>query len=260
MGRPGPASSRAVAAVLALCVVFAGCSAIPVGPTSTTDPGTGSFDSPAYAADTYRVTVVEVVDGDTVDVRYRNGTRDTVRLLGVDTPETSGEVTPDEFEGVPDTRAGRECLRAEARDASEFLTERLAGESVVLVLDERADRRGYYDRLLAMVFLEGENVNERLVGAGYARVYTSGFSVQKRFLAQEADAQRANTGVWRCQFDGSTTTTSERQLVEMHADASGNDHENLDGEYVVFENAGRDPLNVGGWTVSDETVLTSEYE
>ena len=32
------------------------------------------------------VTVTDVVDGDTVDVRYENGSTDTVRLLGIDAP------------------------------------------------------------------------------------------------------------------------------------------------------------------------------
>ncbi|MBO4249613.1 nuclease, partial [Halomicrobium sp. IBSBa] len=42
---------------------------------------------------------------DTVEIRYDNGTFDTVRLLGIDTPETRGGTNPAEFEGVPDTAA-----------------------------------------------------------------------------------------------------------------------------------------------------------
>ena len=44
------------------------------------------------------VTVTRVVDGDTVEARFPNGEVDTLRLLGVDTPETSlGRVTPGEY-------------------------------------------------------------------------------------------------------------------------------------------------------------------
>ena len=58
-----------------------------------------------------RSLVSRVIDGDTIEVRYRNGTTDTIRLLGVDTPETSGGVSPQEFKGIPDTEAGRAHLR-----------------------------------------------------------------------------------------------------------------------------------------------------
>jgi competence protein ComEC len=42
------------------------------------------------------------------------------------------------------------------------------------------------------------------------------------------------------------------RVVEVNADAAGPDGENLNDEYVVFENAGDDPLDLAGWTVSDE--------
>nr|WP_305794599.1 lamin tail domain-containing protein [Halomarina rubra] len=54
--------------------------------------------------------------------------------------------------------------------------------------------------------------------------------------------------------DGGTvaTTGGDLRLVEVHADAAGPDGENLNDEYVVFENAGDDPLDLSGWTVRDE--------
>lgn len=36
--------------------------------------------------------VLEVVDGDTIDVKMGNGVEDMVRYIGIDTPETHGEV------------------------------------------------------------------------------------------------------------------------------------------------------------------------
>lgn len=57
---------------------------------------------------------------------------------------------------------------------------------------------------------------------------------------------------------GSTTTTAVPDggpalgLVTVHADAAGADAENLNDEYVVFENAGDEPLDLSGWTVRDE--------
>ncbi len=36
--------------------------------------------------------VTRVVDGDTIDIRLSDGDRDTVRYIGIDTPETHGAV------------------------------------------------------------------------------------------------------------------------------------------------------------------------
>ncbi len=46
------------------------------------------------------VSVFSVIDGDTIEIEYKNGTKDTVRLLGVDTPEVYFENTSLEFEGI----------------------------------------------------------------------------------------------------------------------------------------------------------------
>ena len=55
--------------------------------------------------------------------------------------------------------------------------------------------------------------------------------------------------------DGGTPTenTSGDLIIDrVRADASGDDRDNLNDEYVVFRNAGAEPLEMGGWTVSDE--------
>ncbi|WP_277554087.1 lamin tail domain-containing protein [Halobaculum limi] len=40
-------------------------------------------------------------------------------------------------------------------------------------------------------------------------------------------------------------------LVEIHADAAGTESENLNDEYLVFENTGDSELDLSGWTVAD---------
>lgn len=198
--------------------------------------------------------MTRVVDGDTVDVRFMDGTADTVRLLGVDAPEVGGRNEPGEFEGVSDTDAGRQCLADAARDATAFVEGHLADQTVRIVLDEVADRRGDYGRLLAYVVLtNGTNLNYRLVETGHARVYDADFTQSERFYAAESRAQSARRGLWRCRDPDSANRESSTALriVTIHADAEGNDHENLDDEYVVFRNAGPEPLELDGWTVSD---------
>lgn len=210
----------------------------------------------ASSGDTLSATVTEVVDGDTVDVRYQNGSTDTVRLLGVDTPEVYGENDPTEFEGVPDTKAGEQCLGEAGDDASAYAKNALSGEQVTLVLDDQADKRGDYGRLLAYVRDDGRTFNYDLVETGNARVYDSTFSQSDRFYAAESDAQSAERGLWHCRNAGSGGSLS---VTRIHADAAGNDNQNLNDEYVVFENTGSETLDLSEWTVKDEAGHTYSF-
>ncbi|WP_459193855.1 lamin tail domain-containing protein [Halosimplex sp. J119] len=283
---------RRFAAVVALAAlaVLSGCAGFSVDVGESTDNPTAA--APDVANGT-AATVVEVVDGDTVDVRYENGSVDTVRLLGVDTPEVHADNDPAEYEGVPNDESGAACLEAAGENASAFAREWLSGERVTLVVDPGADRRDRYDRLLAYVHVdapadsvaatsgpaEGVDFNERLVATGHARVYDSTFARSDSYYAAESDAQDDRRGLWRCRdpdtdgsavSDGSTvrddsdgsdadgadaplaTSDSGLTVERVHEDAAGNDHENLDDEYVVFGNDADTPLSLGGWVVRDE--------
>ncbi|WP_276249683.1 lamin tail domain-containing protein [Haloarcula rara] len=246
------------AGVVVVLVLLAGCGGLVpdsgTGPAPTA-PGTAT----SLPADTTQVTVTAVVDGDTIRIEYKNGTRDTVRLVGVDTPEVHAENDPAEFEGVPDTAAGADCLREAGTNASNFAKDRLLGRTVGIATDPNLDRRGYYDRLLAYVVVDERLFNYRLVASGRARVYDSDFSQQGSFTTAEAGARDARRGLWRCvdpeaaDWTTATATTSPSglALVEIHEDAAGNDNENLNDEYLVFANRGEDALNLTGWTVTD---------
>jgi competence protein ComEC len=52
--------------------------------------------------------------------------------------------------------------------------------------------------------------------------------------------------------DTDADTGGELAIQQIHADAEGDDRENLNDEYVVFENVGDEALDLGGWTVEDE--------
>ncbi|MFB6121404.1 MAG: thermonuclease family protein [Halobacteriaceae archaeon] len=171
---------------VALLLLLAGCAgSLPAGTETPTRERTA--------------TVTHVVDGDTIDVRFADGSTDTVRLLGVDAPETRGDVTPSEF-GLPDTEAVRDCLRTAADDATAFAQARLAGREVVVTTDPTADRRGGYGRLLAYVRAPGadESFNRALLAAGHARVYVTGFSRLSAFRDAAEAAQAADRGLWAC--------------------------------------------------------------
>jgi len=228
-------------------------------PTATPSP-TPTPDRPGTLA-----TIVEVVDGDTVKIRYENGTRDTARLLGVDTPEVHVANSPDEFEGVPNNDAGADCLGRWGDEASSYVTSELLGEQVRITFDENEPRRGYYDRLLVYIHHDGSLFNRQLVSQGYARVYSdSQFTKKSVFLDVEDNAQSTLTGLWECQnVETATPTPTDAQgsggnvMIEtIHYDAAGDEYDNLNDEYVVLKNTGDAAVDVGGWTLSDEADHT----
>ncbi|RXK50231.1 lamin tail domain-containing protein [Halorientalis pallida] len=254
-------------AVVALVVLVAASGCLGLSPGGSSAPGTPQPPADADLANSYAVTVTAVVDGDTVKFRYRNGTQDTLRLLGVDTPETSGENDPTEFEGVPETAAGRDCLGEAGHDATRAMTQRLLGETVTIGVDAESDRRGYYGRLLGYVYQDGENVNYWLLTAGHARVYDSQFTEREAFDAAEQRARANGTGLWACATENPPTgteagdepvaadggtVTGPLAIADIHEDAAGDDRENLNDEYVIVENRGETALDLSEWTVSDE--------
>lgn len=258
------------ASVLCLLVALAGCAGLGVevgpdgtGPEDPTAAPAGTIPS-AIAEGGRNATVVDVVDGDTVDVRYPNGSTDTVRLLGIDTPEVRGDNDPAEFEGVPGTDAGLACLRDAGEEAGSALRERIAGERVRVVVDDAADRRDRYGRLLAYVVRDGTDLNRWLVAEGYARVYDTTFARADAYYAAESAAMDADAGAWACRSvetgqNAAGTAATDVVVAAVHADAAGNDGANLNDEYVVLENAGDETLAIGGWTVSDAAGHTYAF-
>ena len=62
--------------------------------------------------------------------------------------------------------------------------------------------------------------------------------------------------------ESNTSTSDPEAMVEIatiNADAEGDDRENLNDEYVVFENTGEESIELGGWTVEDEAARSYEF-
>ncbi len=164
-------------------------------------------------------TVAEVIDGDTLTVRLADGTEETVRVVGIDTPETRDNVGAErraEWEGIEDL----DYLGRWGDRASEFAKSELAGAEVELVRDEGEPNRGSYGRLLRYVRYApdgaGESAsdgdgdsgagaddpadavyNRRAVAEGFARVYDSGFARHDDYTRAELAARSERRGVWR---------------------------------------------------------------
>ncbi len=120
------------------------------------------------------VLVTHVTDGDTIGVG-RGWRCQTVRLIGIDTPETAHPEKPVEFFGP---------------DAPEFTKRQLEGEKVHLEF-ETSTQYDDYGRLLAYVFLmNGTLFNAELIKQGYARVIApSPFHRYKEFCLYEQGAR-----------------------------------------------------------------------
>jgi micrococcal nuclease len=252
-----------LALAVALVVSLSGCStAIDSLTAGTQQPGNAAGPD---IGEEWTVEVVEVVDGDTLKVRFPDGTVENVRLLGVDTPEVHTAVSPGEFEGIPSTDDGQMWLRDWGHKASEFMRQRVADATVRVATDEQADRRGSYGRLLVYVFADGENVNAELIEHGYARMYDSSFSKRDAFASMESTAQSQRAGLWAytdgdgaSTDDGGAIGDSGLAVADVHADAEGPDGENLNDEYVVLENTGNSTLDLAGWTIRDDAGKTYE--
>jgi micrococcal nuclease len=138
------------------------------------------FGEQRRAADTpYRV--VQVLDGDTIVVRRGGGADETVRLLGVDTPETHHPTKPVQCYGP---------------EAAAYTTRRLFGQ--VVQLEDDVEHHDLYGRRLAYVFLDGHNFERELLQKGYARllVIEPNHAHARDMLDDELNARAHRVGLW----------------------------------------------------------------
>lgn len=136
--------------------------------------------------------VARAVDGDTIEVTV-GSLRETVRLLGIDTPEIAHPEAPDGKQGHD------ECLGPEA---TAFTAANLVGRAVTLELDEV--HRDRYGRLLAFVIVDGARFNDRLLAEGLARllVIPPNGRHARSMLEIELAAREAGLGIWgECEPD-----------------------------------------------------------
>jgi len=125
--------------------------------------------------------VINVADGDTIDV-LMSGNIESVRFIGIDTPETHH----------PDI--GEQCFGQEATDSLNSLIT----DKVQLVMDPDSTNRDRYGRLLRFVYnQDGVFLNLEQVRRGYAFATTSfRHSLMQVFVTAELLASHENVGVW----------------------------------------------------------------
>ena len=127
--------------------------------------------------------VIRVIDGDTIKVLINNK-EETIRLIGIDAPETV------------DPRKTVECFGKKASDkAKEILT----AKPITLESDPTQGDRDKYNRLLRYVFLNDLNFNKFMISSGYAHEYTyqnNPYRYQAEFKNAQRTAREENKGLW----------------------------------------------------------------
>lgn len=131
--------------------------------------------------------VIRTSDGDTIDVDM-NGHTETIRFIGVDTPETHRPNSP------------VQCYGPEATTYTKAL---IGNNSVRLEADPEDTNRDRYGRLLRYVYLpDGTLLESKIISEGYGFAYTQfPFTKKDSFIASEMAAKLAGKGLWSsCQI------------------------------------------------------------
>ena len=164
---------------------------------------------------------MRVVDGDMLVVRL-DGREETVRLIGVDTPETVHPTIGVEPGGP---------------EASAFTKQLLPpGTRVELELD--VEQRDRYGRLLAYVYLaDGRMVNAEITRTGMGQLLTVPPNVKyvDLFVRLQREAREAGRGLWAESLASETGVRIERV--------------DLVSEEVVLLNEGEEPVDLSGWVL-----------
>lgn len=179
------------------------------------------------------VTVISITDGDTLDITTADGTSDTIRLIGVNSPETG------------------ECFSDEAALVLNILTPE---ENHVGLTTDVSDR-DQYDRLLRYVWVGGLSVNEELVrrGAAISRQYPPDTAMATRFEQAQLEAKNQELGLWEPDACGPDAGT-QIAVVEVEADAPSDDNQDLNSETVHLRNNGHIGVDLTDWVLKDESA------
>lgn len=127
--------------------------------------------------------VIKVSDGDTIQIMV-NDKKQTVRMIGVDTPESV------------DPRRPVQCF---GEKASQKTSDLLLNKKVSLESDTTQGDVDKYKRLLRYVFLEdGTNVNKLLIEQGFGHQYTYNkpYKYREEFIKAETEARENKKGLW----------------------------------------------------------------
>jgi endonuclease YncB( thermonuclease family) len=194
-------------------------------PVPPTQPPRTDFDCLPTSTERQTAELVEVIDGDTIDVRI-DGQVQRVRFIGVDTPERENP------------------YYEEATTANRIL---LGSGELTLIRDVSETDR--YDRLLRYVLNErGTFVNYELINNGYAHLVTfpPDVACADTFLAAQEDARARQAGIWGLpHFQESDSPAVE--IIEIFYNGQKDPESD---EYAEIKNVSPDTVQLSGWMLS----------
>jgi micrococcal nuclease len=122
------------------------------------------------------------IDGDTIAITM-NGKTETIRMIGVDTPETHKPNSPVQCYGPA---------------AAAYVKNIIGSQSVRLAADPKSTNRDRYDRLLRYVYMpDGRMVETEVIKNGYGFAYTNfPFTKRAEFVDLQDRANTAAKGLW----------------------------------------------------------------
>jgi micrococcal nuclease len=206
-----------------LVTVLSGCGGAPARDQLDSAP-TGDTNPVGESA-----RVVRVFDGDSMNVEI-DGSIVEVRMIGINAPE------------------GDECHGDEARDA---LTD-LLGDGPV-VLEEGTGDRDQFGRVLRYLWVDGVDVNERMLELGHAVALSDGHGREATYRSAAVGAMERRIGMWLPAACGPASDAA-LDIPTPAFDPPGRDEENALREYADIRNAGDDALDLAGWTLRDEST------
>jgi|GEM_PF-834128 len=192
------APTAVVFAAIALVILTGACRLAPRPATGPSNPPAApGATTPAVASSPippdlrarlapwdHSVPVTWVIDGDTIRVETAAGRTESVRLIGLNAPETGD---------------GRRAVQCFGREATARLTELIGENDVWLAGDPTESERDRYGRLLAYAWLpDGTLLNRTLIAEGYANeaTFDGPYVLRDTFRAAAAAARRADRGLW----------------------------------------------------------------
>jgi micrococcal nuclease len=164
--------------------------------------------------------VTEIIDGDTIIVRFEDGNIYSVRYIGIDAPERE----------MP--------FFTESYNANAELVHQ---KEVLLIKD--VSETDQFDRLLRYIVVDDIFVNQALVEAGAARAmqYPPDLACAETFSLSEQAAQTAFRGLW---IATPTPGIGDAQVVIVAV--------NKRDEYVDIQNMGAFDVDLAGWNLVSE--------
>lgn len=220
-----------------LAVLLTGCtSGLSIGDGSVTE---APSDPPAAASEPSDVrpestglpiTVTRVSDGDSVRATSSEGDLE-IRLIGINAPEQD------------------ECFGSDAKTMLEALL-----DADVVSLHPWPAEIDDFGRELGFLVADDVFVNLRLIELGGVVARAQGdHDFADDFEVAERAASSSRVGLWAPDACGEPTDASV-EIVDVLADAPGNDQENPNGEWVMIQNTGSEPADLSGWSIRDEST------